>query len=156
MAQLKRELGDRWPDCNDDMTAEIAFVMMLAEQTLNLDVAARTEEARTRLNEATADVFDQVDCFIAANNPDVACNADVTVNTMVGDVQVGVENNAALTAPANISGNPAISIPVEPLDGLPVGMQVMGRHHADAVLLDLALVVERTSPWPLVTPDAPV
>lgn len=155
LAQLKRELGDRWPDCKDDMTAEIAFGMMLAEQTMNLDVAARTEEARTRLNEATADVFDQVDFLITATNPDVACNADVTVNTMVGDVQVGVENNAALTAPANISGNPAISIPAGVVDGLPVGMQIIGRHHEDALLLDLARVVEQEQPWPLVAPNAP-
>jgi hypothetical protein len=35
-------------------------------------------------------------------------------------------------------------------------MQVMGRHHEDALLLDLALVVERTCPWPLVAPGAPV
>ena len=31
-------------------------------------------------------------------------------------------------------------------------MQVMARHHADALLLDLALVVERERPWPLVAP----
>jgi aspartyl-tRNA(Asn)/glutamyl-tRNA(Gln) amidotransferase subunit A len=155
LAQLHRQLGDRWPDCKDDLTPEIAFGMMMAEQTMNLDIAGRTEEARTRLNEATADVFDQVDFLITATNPDVACNADVTVNTMVGDVQVGVENNAALTAPSNISGNPAISIPAGLVDGLPVGMQVIGRHHEDALLLDLARMVEQVRPWPLVAPDAP-
>ena len=56
----------------------------------------------------------------------------------------------------NIVGNPAISIPVEHLDGLPVGMQVIGRHHEDALLLDLALIVERERPWPLVAPGSPV
>jgi aspartyl-tRNA(Asn)/glutamyl-tRNA(Gln) amidotransferase subunit A len=155
LAQLKRELGGRWPDCKDDMTAEIAFGMMMAEQTLNLDIAARTEEARTRLNEATADVFDQVDFLITATNPDVACPADVTVNTRVGDVTVGVENNAALTAPANISGNPAVSIPAGLVDDLPVGMQIIGRHHEDALLLDLARTVEQERPWPLTAPSVP-
>ncbi len=61
----------------------------------------------------------------------------------------------ALTIPANLSGNPAISIPVEPVGGLPIGMQVIGRHHRDALLLDLALHVERARPWPLVAPGAP-
>ena len=58
----------------------------------------------------------------------------------------------ALTMPANLSGNPAISIPAGDVDGLPVGMQVIGRHHQDALLLDLALHVERTRSWPLVAP----
>ena len=73
----------------------------------------------------------------------------------VGTQKVGLENNGALTIPANICGNPAISVPVTPVDGLPVGMQVMGKHHEDALLLDLALTVERTCPWPLVAPGAP-
>jgi aspartyl-tRNA(Asn)/glutamyl-tRNA(Gln) amidotransferase subunit A len=67
---------------------------------------------------------------------------------------VGPENNGALTIPANVVGNPAISIPVGDVGGLPVGMQVIGRHHEDALLLDLAAVVERERPWPRVAPPA--
>ncbi|MEM7142840.1 MAG: amidase [Actinomycetota bacterium] len=62
----------------------------------------------------------------------------------------------ALTMPANLYGNPAVSIPVGDVDGLPVGMQVLGRHHEDALLFDLAHQVERERPWPLVAPGAPV
>lgn len=57
-----------------------------------------------------------------------------------------------LTIISNIYGNPAVSIPAGTIDGLPVGMQVMARHHRDAELFDLALSVERTSGWPLVAP----
>jgi Asp-tRNA(Asn)/Glu-tRNA(Gln) amidotransferase A subunit family amidase len=35
-------------------------------------------------------------------------------------------------------------------------MQVIGRHHAEQLLLELARVVERERPWPLVAPGAPV
>ena len=38
------------------------------------------------------------------------------------------------------------------VDGLPVGMQVLARHHADELLFDVALAVERNNPWPLVAP----
>ena len=156
LAQLRRDLGDRWPDCKDDMTLEMAFGMDMAQKMFNLDLAATCESQRTEANERMAEVFDEVDLVICATNPDVACGAEITLNTRVGDQGVGPENNGALTIPANIVGNPAISIPAGTVNGLPVGMQVIGRHHADAVLLDLARTFERERPWPLVAPGAPV
>jgi hypothetical protein len=70
----------------------------------------------TKANEQMADLFDQVDFVLSATNPDVAFPAEVGLNTRVGDAKVGPENNGALTIPANIVGNPAISIPVAPVD----------------------------------------
>jgi aspartyl-tRNA(Asn)/glutamyl-tRNA(Gln) amidotransferase subunit A len=58
----------------------------------------------------------------------------------------------ALTMISNIYGNPAVSLPAGTVDGLPVGMQVLARHHADDVLLDVARAAERTFVWPLVAP----
>ena len=63
-------------------------------------------------------------------------------------------NMGALTIISNIYGNPAVSIPAGLVDGLPVGMQVLARHHADSLLFDVALAVERTRPWPMVAPVA--
>ena len=156
LATLLAELGDLWPRCKDDLSAEIAFGLEFAGHVMNLDTAAKAELARTAANETMAALFDEVDFVIAATNPDVAYPAEVTLNTRVGDVRVGPENNGALTIPANIVGNPAISIPMGTVDGLPVGVQVIGRHHEDALLLDLALLAERERPWPLVVPGAPV
>ena len=56
----------------------------------------------------------------------------------------------ALTIISNIYGNPAVSIPSGFLDGLPLGMQVLARHHADELLFDVALAAERDTPWPKV------
>ena len=58
----------------------------------------------------------------------------------------------ALTMISNLYGNPAVSIPSGLIGGLPVGLQVLGRHHEDALLLDVALAVERNQPWPLIAP----
>jgi aspartyl-tRNA(Asn)/glutamyl-tRNA(Gln) amidotransferase subunit A len=149
LAGLKLELGDLWPGCKDDLTTAIAFGMEMATTLTNLDVVAAGEKARTDANEAMADLFDQVDFVIAATNPDVACPADVEINTRVGNLSAPPGNNGALTIPANISGNPAVSIPIEPFEGLPVGLQVIGRHHQDALLLDLARIAEQERPWQL-------
>lgn len=149
LAGLRLDLGELWPDCKDDLTTEIAFGLTIAEQMVNLEAVARGEGARTAANEAMASLFDQVDFVMCATNPDIAFPADVYLNTRVGDAHVDAGNNGVLTIPANISGNPAISVPVEQFDGLPVGMQIIGRHHQDALLLDLARLVERERPWPL-------
>lgn len=58
-----------------------------------------------------------------------------------------------LTILANLYGNPAVSIPAGTVNGLPVGMQVMARHHEDALLFDVARSVEMNDPWPLVAPS---
>jgi aspartyl-tRNA(Asn)/glutamyl-tRNA(Gln) amidotransferase subunit A len=63
-------------------------------------------------------------------------------------------NMGALTIVSNIYGNPAVSIPAGTVDGLPVGMQVLARHHQDALLFDVALAVERERPWPMVAPTS--
>lgn len=153
---LHKDLEGLWPDCKELLTDEMAFGMMISEQAFNLQIAGNVEAQRTQANERMAKVFDDVDLIISATNPDVAYPADVGLNLLVGDQKVGPENNGALTIPANIVGNPAVSIPIEPFEGLPVGMQIIGLHHTDARLLDLALAVERERPWPLVATGAPV
>ncbi|HWJ64121.1 MAG TPA: amidase family protein, partial [Acidimicrobiales bacterium] len=155
LAGLFEDLRGRWPGCKDQLTPSIAFGLEFAEAAVDLDSVAKGDVSRTECNEAMAALFDEVDFVICATNPDTAFPAEVLVNTRVGDRKVEAGNNGALTIPANITGNPSISVPIEPLDGLPVGMQIMGRHHEDQLLLDLAAVVERTVPWPLVAPGAP-
>lgn len=156
LSGLRQDLEGLWPDCKDLLTPEIAFGLEMAEQLVSLETNARGEATRTAANEAMADIFDQVDVLICATNPDVAFPAHITTNTRVGDQKVDLGNNGALTIPANVCGNPAVSVPVEPFEGLPVGMQMIGRHHQDQLLLDLALRVEQTCPWPLVAPGAPL
>ena len=70
--------------------------------------------------------------------------------------EAAVGNNGALTIPANTTGHPAVAVPIGLVDRLPVSMQIIGRRHAEQLLLDLARVVELERPWPPVAPGAPI
>ncbi len=155
-AGLLNVLGDRYPECEQDLTLEIGFALKVALGMYDLKMAAKVDAFRSRVFEAFAEVFSQVDFVIASTNPDVAFNAAGPLPASVGEVNCGMGNNGALTIPCNISGNPAVNIPVGNLDGLPVGMQVISRRHEEALLLDLARVVERERPWPIIAPGAPL
>jgi amidase len=52
------------------------------------------------------------------------------------------------TYPFNITGQPAISLPLGwSADGLPIGMQLVGRPYGEARIIALAAQIERAFPW---------
>ena len=56
--------------------------------------------------------------------------------------------DAVFMFPFNISGQPAMSLPLHwSADGLPIGVQLVGRTGDEATLLALAAVLEQAMPW---------
>jgi aspartyl-tRNA(Asn)/glutamyl-tRNA(Gln) amidotransferase subunit A len=158
MLEIQAALGDKWPACADDLTPEMRAGLQSTAGLYNADARSRIERRRVELNEALARIFSPttgVDFVITATNPDIAFDAEGPLPSSFGGIKAGAGNNGRLTFPANMYGNPAISVPAGSLDGLPIGLQIVGRHFSEQLLLDMALTVERERPWPLVAPGAP-
>lgn len=149
----RKDLGELWPDCASDLTGAMRVGLQLTEARLDLDALVTAETRRVELNEAMAEMFDQVDIVLAATNPATAFGADGWIPSVFEGREANAGNNGALTAPSNIYGNPAISLPAGlASDGLPVGLQVLAAHHREPILLDIGLAWERHRPWPLTAP----
>jgi len=155
MIGVRAALGDAWPACAGDLTPEMRAGLRMAEGRYDLAARIRIEERRVELNEAMASLFDEVDLIVTASNPDVAFAAEGPLPHTFDGLEGGAGNNGRLTFPANLYGCPAVSIPAGTVDGLPVGVQIVAPHFREELLLDLALLVERNQPWPLVAPGAP-
>ena len=156
MIEIASALGDMWPACADDLTPEMRMGLQLTEGRYNASERAKIEARRTALNMRMAEIFQQVDLVITASNPDVAFIAEGPLPNTFGGVKAGAGNNGLLTFPCNLHGNPGISVPAGTVDGLPVGLQIIGPHFSEQVLLELAHVLERERPWPLTAPAAPI
>ena len=111
----------------------------------------RDEVVRTEVFDAIQDLFEEYDLLVT---PTLAVppfdNAD-DGNT-VGPSQVNGEAvdpllGWCLTYPINYTGHPAASVPAGFTEGLPVGMQIIGRRFADAEVLAASAAFERMRPW---------
>jgi amidase len=65
----------------------------------------------------------------------------------------GLIHYSPFTPLANLTGQPAVSLPLAMVDGLPVGIQLIGRMGGDAELLALCADLEQWMPWRERRPD---
>lgn len=110
---------------------------------------------RDQLLAAIARVFDEVDLLLT---PTVALTAFVAEGPPPMEIagqRVGGMGSVPYTAPFNISGMPAVSIPAgHAPDGLPVGLQVVTRRHDEELVLGCGAVAEANRPWAKFAPMA--
>ncbi|MGE7435545.1 amidase [Kitasatospora sp. NPDC001175] len=108
----------------------------------------RAQRSRTLMQQAWARLLEEVDVIAAPTVPATAVKADDEAITWSDGTVEGVSDAyVRLSAPANITGVPSLSVPVgHDTSGLPIGMQLLGRPLGEPVLLRVGHAYEQTRP----------
>ena len=113
------------------------------------------QQARRLLIDEVFTAMADVDALLAPATP-VAAPAHTDSTVRLGDEDKDL--TLALLAcvlPISQLGWPALSVPIGAVDGLPFGIQVVGRPYTEPKLLRIAAVIERSLPWPERRPPEP-
>lgn len=103
------------------------------------------DRVRTDATLALAALLERYDGLISPTMPDVAFTAGEALADPT--TQQHWIDWTPFTYPINMTRNPAASVPVGlSTEGLPIGMQVVGRHYDDRLVLRVAHTVEQIQP----------
>ena len=102
------------------------------------------------MNENIAEHFKEYDILITPTTTRTAIGIDKTLLDLVEVDGKNVSTNdwVAFTYPFNLSGHPAASIPSGwHSDGLPMGMQIVGKRFDEVSVLQVSKAFEEIAPW---------
>ena len=136
-----------WPDGAEEVTGYVRRVLELTED-YPVPKYARALQRRQQLQNATAELFADVDVWLSPTTAVPAFAAEGPPPAEIAGRQVEPAMATPFTMLSNLTWGPACSLPAGlTAGGLPVGLQVMGRRHADEVVLRLAALFEEAAPW---------
>ena len=134
----------------DDFPPEYLHWIELGQRMTAAD-QRRDQVLRSEIYDAVQSVFASHDLLVTPTLSTLPVKNEVGGNTHgpseVNGVAVDQGIGWCLTYPFNFTGHPAASIPAGLADGLPVGMQIVGRRYADADVFAASAAFERLRPW---------
>ncbi|MGN7136284.1 amidase [Streptomyces pseudogriseolus] len=129
----------------DLYTADVRILLEAGALTSAGDYL-RAQRARTMMRDAWARMFEEIDVLAAPTVPMTAAEAgQEAVEWADGTTESVSDSYVRLCAPANITGVPALTLPVgHDRAGLPIGMQLMARPFHDATVLRVGRAYEES------------
>jgi aspartyl-tRNA(Asn)/glutamyl-tRNA(Gln) amidotransferase subunit A len=102
----------------------------------------KAQKVRTVIRREFDAAFAKYDALVAPVTPTTAFK----IGEKSGD-PFEMYLNDVFTLPVNIAGLPGISVPAGFVEGLPVGLQVIGKPFDEATVLRVARAYEQTADW---------
>ncbi|WP_414902577.1 amidase [Sphingomonas flavalba] len=107
-----------------------------AAEAVTAEQLARAEVVRAAFTAEVDAALDRVDALVLPTMPGLPLTLAAAVDARA---TIG---STAFVRPFNLSGHPALSIPLETPDGLPAGLQIIGRRGDDARLCAVARALD--------------
>ena len=102
----------------------------------------KAQKVRTLIRREFDQAFEKFDALITPTSPTVPFKIGEKV-----DDPLQMYLSDVCTLPINIAGLPAISIPAGFADGLPIGMQIIGKPFSEETLLKIAYAYQQATDW---------
>ena len=102
----------------------------------------KAQKVRTLIRREFDQAFEKFDALVTPTSPSVPFKIGEKV-----DDPLQMYLSDVCTLPINIAGLPAISIPAGFADGLPIGMQIIGKSFSEETLLKIAYAYEQATEW---------
>ncbi len=108
----------------------------------------KAQRFRTLLRQEMLDILGRVDALVTPTTLIAASKIDEPI-IHIGDKEFVVAAHIArATRPFNMTGLPTISVPCGfTPDGLPIGLQIIGRPFEETTVLHVAYAYEQSTPW---------
>jgi aspartyl-tRNA(Asn)/glutamyl-tRNA(Gln) amidotransferase subunit A len=106
------------------------------------------QRVRTGLNRVLWELFESFDLLVTPTTPTEAFGAKGPPPAEIEGEPIPLMWAVAFTYPFNLSGHPAASVPAGfTKNGLPVGVQIIGPHLREDLVLQSAHAFEQVRPW---------
>ena len=138
---LRRLVAEKGEAVSPAVTAFLA-------KSLPLEAATDAMTTRKAWANAVARLMGRYDLILTPTLPVTAFAAEREGPMAVAGQPVGPDAWCPFTFPFNLTGQPAASVFAGLVEGLPVGLQIVGPHLGDALVLSVAAGVEALFPSP--------
>jgi amidase len=140
---LAQSFGSALQERGQNMPLQCKFNLMLGtfmKQAYQGRFYGKAQNLRASLRNGYDDLLRDVDLLVMPTTPMKAHHYNPSLDPE--ELVLAGWNMVANTAPFNMTGHPALSVPCGMSSGLPIGMMLVGRHFHDATLLAAAHLVQ--------------